>query len=67
MRLYDLISEDGNYRIAAGMSRISMGQGTIGSLWIKFEFDHMLSHHEEHEDHEGKTEHMDIPSSCPSW
>ncbi|CAB1084729.1 hypothetical protein D1AOALGA4SA_12239 [Olavius algarvensis Delta 1 endosymbiont] len=26
----------------------------------------MLYHHEEHEDHEGKTEHMAIPSSCPS-
>ena len=28
------------------------------------EFESQLSHHE---DHEGKTEHIDIPSSWPSW
>ena len=34
------------------------------------EFERQLSHHEEREDHEGKTEHIDVQSpcpSCPSW
>ena len=35
-----------------------------GSLGIQFDFDHMLTHHEEHEE---KAENMNNPSSCPSW
>jgi len=30
------------------------------------EYDSKLSHHEEHEDHEAKTEHIVIHFSCPS-
>ena len=40
-------------------------------VWkVPVEIDRQLSHHEEHEDHEVKTEKMGIPSSCascPSW
>ena len=36
-------------------------------IWkVPVAFDRKLSHHEEHEDHEGKTEHINISSSCPS-
>ena len=31
------------------------------------EYDRKFSHHEEHEDHEAKTEHIVISSSWPSW
>ena len=48
-----------------------MGYCDIVVIWkAPVEFERQLSHHEEHEDHEGKTEHIDIPSSfpsCPSW
>jgi hypothetical protein len=40
-------------------------------IWnVPVEFDRKLFHHEEHQDHEGKTKHIDMPSSgpsCPSW
>ena len=40
-------------------------------IWeVPVEFDRKLSHHEAHEDHEGKKEHTDLPRSypsCPSW
>ena len=40
---------------------------TNAVIWkVPGEFDRNLSHHEEHEDHEGKTEHIDISSSGPS-
>ena len=32
--------------------------------------DRLMMHYEEHEDHEGRTEQIDLPSSCtsrPSW
>ena len=42
------------------------GPGELTKTLIRkaqVENDQMFSHHEGHEDHEGKTEHMGIPSS----
>ena len=67
---FDITYHEGLLAFVSYWNNGIMASGSERSLeyWVlKVEFDRMLSHHEEHEDHEGKTDELDIPSSCPSW